>query len=107
MSASNSIYDNERSKEGWIRRSNPAFKSPLLAVAVSFAQGPQAALDIVDTLVNEPSLKNYHLLPSVRGDLLTKLNRHNEARTEFQRAATLTRNTQERNLLLKRARDTA
>jgi RNA polymerase sigma factor (sigma-70 family) len=77
------------------------------AVAVSFAQGPQAALDIVDTLVNEPSLKNYHLLPSVRGDLLTKLNRHNEARTEFQRAATLTRNTQERNLLLKRARDTA
>jgi RNA polymerase sigma factor (sigma-70 family) len=77
------------------------------AVAVSMAQGPQAGLDIVDTLTNEPSLKNYHLLPSVRGDLLTKLNRHNEARAEFTRAATLTRNTRERNLLLKRARDCA
>ena len=77
------------------------------AVAVSMAQGPQAGLDIVDTLTNEPSLKNYHLLPSVRGDLLTKLNRHNEARTEFERAATLTRNTRERDLLLKRAKDCA
>jgi RNA polymerase sigma factor (sigma-70 family) len=74
------------------------------AVAVSMAQGPQAGLDIVDTLTNEPSLKNYHLLPSVRGDLLTKLNRHNEARTEFERAASLTRNTRERDLLLKRAK---
>jgi RNA polymerase sigma factor (sigma-70 family) len=73
------------------------------AVAVSMAQGPQAGLDIVDTLTNEPSLKNYHLLPSVRGDLLTKLNRHSEARAEFERAATLTRNTRERDLLLKRA----
>jgi predicted RNA polymerase sigma factor len=71
------------------------------------AQGPQAGLDIVDQLTNEPSLKNYHLLPSVRGDLLTKLNRHPEARTEFERAATLTRNTRERNLLLKRAQDCA
>ena len=75
------------------------------AVAVSMAQDPQAGLDIVDTLINEPSLKNYHLLPSVRGDLLTKLNRHNEARTEFTRAASLTRNTRERNLLLQRAKD--
>jgi predicted RNA polymerase sigma factor len=75
------------------------------AVAVSMAQGPQAGLEIVDQLTNEPSLKNYHLLPSVRGDFLTKLNRHNEARTEFERAATLTRNTRERDLLLKRAKD--
>jgi predicted RNA polymerase sigma factor len=69
------------------------------------AQGPQAGLDIVAQLTNEPTLKNYHLLPSVRGDLLAKLNRHNEARTEFERAATLTRNTRERDLLLKRAKD--
>ncbi len=75
------------------------------AVAVSMAQSPEAGLDIVDTLINEPSLKSYHLLPSVRGDLLTKLNRHNEARAEFTRAATLTRNTRERNLLLQRAKD--
>ncbi len=75
------------------------------AVAVSMAEGPQAGLDIVDTLLDEPALKNYHLLPSVRGDLLTKLNRHAEARAEFTRAATLTRNTRERNLLLKRAKD--
>ena len=73
------------------------------AVAVSFAHGPQAGLDIVDTLTNEPSLKNYHLLPSVRGDLLVKLNRPTEARTEFERASTLTRNTRERDLLLTRA----
>ena len=73
------------------------------AVAVAMAEGPQAGLDIVDQLTNEPSMKNYHLLPSVRGDLLTKLNRHTEAHTEFTRAATLTRNTRERDLLLKRA----
>jgi RNA polymerase sigma factor (sigma-70 family) len=77
------------------------------AVAVSMAQGPQAGLDIVDTLTNESSLKNYHLLPSVRGDLLTKLNRLDEARTEFERAAALTRNARERDLLLKRAKDCA
>ena len=71
------------------------------------AQGPQAGLDIVDQLTNEPSLKNYHLLPSVRGDLLTKLNRLAEARTEFERAASLTRNARERDLLLKRAKDCA
>jgi predicted RNA polymerase sigma factor len=75
------------------------------AVAVSMAQGPQAGLDIVDTLTNEPTLKTYHLLPSVRGDLLVKLNRPTEARTEFERAATLTRNARERDLLLKRAKD--
>jgi RNA polymerase sigma factor (sigma-70 family) len=75
------------------------------AVAVSMASGPQAGLDIVNQLTNEPSLKNYHLLPSVRGDLLTKLNRHNEARLEFERAATLTRNARERDLLLKRAQE--
>jgi predicted RNA polymerase sigma factor len=69
------------------------------------AEGPLAGLDIVDTLVTEPALKNYHLLPSVRGDLLTKLNRHREARTEFERAATLTRNIRERELLLKRAHE--
>jgi RNA polymerase sigma factor (sigma-70 family) len=77
------------------------------AVAVAMASGPQAGLDIVDQLTSEPSLKNYHLLPSVRGDLLTKLNRHNEARTEFERAAALTRNARERDLLLKRAQDCA
>jgi RNA polymerase sigma factor (sigma-70 family) len=75
------------------------------AVAISMAQGPQAGLDIVDTLTSEPSLRNYHLLPSVRGDLLAKLNRHREARTEFERAAALTRNARERELLLNRAQD--
>jgi RNA polymerase sigma factor (sigma-70 family) len=75
------------------------------AVAISMAQNPQAGLDIVDTLTREPSLKNYHLLPSVRGDLLAKLNRHREAQTEFERAASLTRNTRERELLLNRAQD--
>jgi predicted RNA polymerase sigma factor len=86
-----------------------ATPSPIIelnrAVAVSMAEGPQAGLDIVDQLTNEPTLKNYHLLPSVRGDLLTKLHRHTEARAEFERAARLTRNTRERNLLLKRASD--
>ncbi len=77
------------------------------AVAISMARGPQAGLDIVDSLTTEPSLKNYHLLPSVRGDLLAKLNRHREAQTEFERAAALTRNTRERELLLNRAQDCA
>jgi predicted RNA polymerase sigma factor len=71
------------------------------------AQGPQAGLDIVDTLTNEPTLKNYHLLPSVRGHLHTKQNRLNEPQTECTRAATLTHNTRERYLLLKRAKDCA
>jgi len=74
------------------------------AVAFSMAFGPQAGLDLVDTLVDEPTLENYHLLPSVRGDLLFKLGRTQEARPEFERAASLTRNTRERELLLERAR---
>ena len=74
------------------------------AVAFSMAFGPQAGMDLVDTLVDEPTLENYHLLPSVRGDLLLKLGRTQEARTEFERAASLTRNSRERELLLERAR---
>jgi predicted RNA polymerase sigma factor len=74
------------------------------AVAVAMAYGPAAGLQIIDTLVSEPSLKAYHLLPSVRGDFLFKLGRLSEARAEFQRAASLTRNARERALLLDRAR---
>jgi RNA polymerase sigma-70 factor, ECF subfamily len=73
------------------------------AVAVSFARGPAAGLEIVDALTSEPSLKRYHLLPSVRGDLLAKLGREDEARTELERAAALTRNVRERELLRARA----
>ncbi len=73
------------------------------AVAVAFAFGPAAGLDIVDALTSEPTLKAYHLLPSVRGDLLRKLGRLEEARAEFERAAGLTRNARERELLLGRA----
>jgi RNA polymerase sigma-70 factor (ECF subfamily) len=73
------------------------------AVAVAMAFGPQAGLELVDALNAEPSLKNYHLLPSVRGDLLSKLGRLGEARTEFENAAALTRNARERKLLLERA----
>ncbi|MBT1189362.1 RNA polymerase sigma factor [Streptomyces sp. CJ_13] len=73
------------------------------AVAVSMAQGPQAALAIVDALAREPALRAYHLLPSVRGDLLRRLGRRAEARAEFERAASLTRNARERALLLRRA----
>src|SRR5262245_15849853 len=73
------------------------------AVAVAFAFGPAAGLELADRLGAEPALKNYHLLPGVRGDLLVKLGRHQEARTEFERAASLTRNERERALLLKRA----
>jgi predicted RNA polymerase sigma factor len=73
------------------------------AVAVSMAYGPKAGLAMVDRLVDDPSLKDYHLLPSVRGDLLVKLGRLAEARTEFERAAGLTRNARERTLLLDRA----
>jgi predicted RNA polymerase sigma factor len=74
------------------------------AVAVAMAFGPQAGLDLVDSLVSESSLKNYHLLPSVRGDLLSKLGRFAEARAEFEMAADLTRNAREQNLLRERAR---
>ncbi|MCP3097389.1 RNA polymerase sigma factor [Myxococcus sp. K15C18031901] len=73
------------------------------AVALSMASGPAAGLAVVDTLVKEPSLASYHLLPSVRGDLLRKLGRLDEARVEFERAASLTRNARERELLLERA----
>ena len=73
------------------------------AVAVSMADGPAAGLELVDTLVGNPALKSYHLLPSVRGDLLKKLGRLDEARPEFERAAALTRNARERALLLERA----
>jgi RNA polymerase sigma factor (sigma-70 family) len=73
------------------------------AVAVSMAHGLHAGLALVDALASEPSLARYHLLPSVRADLLYKLGRHREARTEFERAAALTRNTRERDLLLTRA----
>jgi RNA polymerase sigma factor (sigma-70 family) len=76
------------------------------AVAVGMASGPQPGLDALDHLLNEPALRSYHLLPSVRGDLLMKLGRVDEARKEFERAASLTRNERERALLLARARDT-
>jgi RNA polymerase sigma factor (sigma-70 family) len=74
------------------------------AVAVSMAFGPQAGLDLVDVLTAEGSLRGYHLLPSVRGDLLLKLGRPDEAGAEFERAAALTRNARERQLSLERAR---
>ncbi|MFL6932030.1 MAG: RNA polymerase sigma factor [Xanthobacteraceae bacterium] len=73
------------------------------AVAHAMAHGPAAGLDLVDALTAEPLLKTYHLLPSVRGDFLTKLGRFDEARVEFERAAALTRNARERKLLLERA----
>src|SRR5207247_2086233 len=73
------------------------------AVAVAMAFGPAAGLELVDALTSEPLLKSYHLLPSVRGDLLAKLGRHDEARAEFERAASLTRNARERELLMERA----
>ncbi|TMB08772.1 MAG: RNA polymerase sigma factor [Deltaproteobacteria bacterium] len=73
------------------------------AVAVAMASGPAAGLELVDALLPEPSLAGYHLLPSVRGDLLAKLGRLEEAGKEFQRAASLTKNARERKLLLERA----
>jgi predicted RNA polymerase sigma factor len=73
------------------------------AVAIGMAFGPEAGLELIDELTSEPSLKTYHLLPTVRGDLLAKLGRNREARAEFERAAALTRNERERELLLKRA----
>jgi RNA polymerase sigma factor (sigma-70 family) len=74
------------------------------AVAVAMASGPAAGLELIDTLASEPSLQAYHLLPSVRGDFLFKLGRAAEAHEEFERAASLARNTRERELLLERAR---
>ncbi|WP_445520901.1 RNA polymerase sigma factor [Streptomyces sp. NEAU-174] len=73
------------------------------AVAVAMAEGPAAGLKLVEALAEEPVLKDYHLLPSVRGDLLERLGRHAEARAEFARAAALTRNARERALLLERS----
>lgn len=73
------------------------------AVAISMAFGPAAGLELIDELSSEPSLKAYYLLPSARGDLLAKLGRNDEARAEFERAASLTHNARERALLLKRA----
>jgi RNA polymerase sigma-70 factor, ECF subfamily len=73
------------------------------AVAVAMASGPEAGLELVDALLDEPSLRGYHLLPSVRGDLLARLGRNDEARAELERAASLTRNARERALLLERA----
>ncbi|RJG11689.1 RNA polymerase sigma factor [Massilia cavernae] len=75
------------------------------AVVISMAYGPESGLDLADRLMAEPQLKHYHLLPSVRGDLLAKLGRYGEAKAEFERAASLTHNTRERDLLLARARD--
>ncbi len=77
------------------------------AVAVSMASGPQAGLELVDALESDGALDGYHLLPSVRGDLLAKLGRHDEARADFERAAALTHNTRERDLLRQRAAECA
>ena len=77
------------------------------AVAVAMADGPEAGLEIVEGLVSHPVLQNYHFLPSVRGDLLSKLGRYDEARVEFERAASLTRNAAEQRLLLERAASSA
>src|SRR5262249_43586782 len=74
------------------------------AVAVAMPFGPQAGLELVDALNSEPSLEDYHLLPSARGALLPNLGRFDEACSEFERAASLTRNGRERELLLERAR---
>jgi RNA polymerase sigma factor (sigma-70 family) len=75
------------------------------AVAVGMASGPAAGLQLVDALLDDPALRGYHLLPSVRGDLLKKLGRFDEARAEFETAASMTRNARERDLLLQRARE--
>jgi RNA polymerase sigma-70 factor (ECF subfamily) len=89
---------------GQLAKANP---SPVIelnrAVAISMAFGPAAGLELVDKLASEPLLANYHLLPTVRGDFLAKLDRLDEARTEFERAASLTRNSRERTVLLGRA----
>jgi predicted RNA polymerase sigma factor len=74
------------------------------AVAVAMAFGPAAGLELADALLSEPSLVGYHLLPAVRGDFLAKLGRLEEARAELERAASLTRNDRERELLRERAR---
>jgi RNA polymerase sigma factor (sigma-70 family) len=86
-----------------------AMPSPVIelnrAVAISMAEGPAAGLELADALMADPALKNYHLLPAVRGDLLAKLGRAQEAKAELERAASLTRNERERALLLERAEE--
>jgi len=86
-------------------------RSPVIelnrAVAVGMAEGPEAALSIVDALAGEPALRNYHLLPSVRGDLLQKLGRHDEARAAFEAAAELAGNKREQELMRRRAAEAA
>jgi predicted RNA polymerase sigma factor len=86
-------------------------RSPVIelnrAVAVGMAEGPEAALSIVDALPGEPALRNYHLLPSVRGDLLQKLGRHDEARAAFEAAAELAGNKREQELMRRRAAEAA
>lgn len=74
------------------------------AVALAMAYGPAVGLELADQLVDDPSLKNYHLLPIVRGDLLAKLGRFPDARAEFERAASMTKNERERALLTARSR---
>jgi len=86
------------------RRTGSAVVELNRAVALGMAYGPDAGLRLVDQLVDRPALRNYHLLPSVRGDLLEKLGRHEEAPAEFVRPAALTRNEPERTLLTERAR---
>ena len=84
-----------------------AVRSPIVelnrAVAVGMADGPEAALPIVESLAGDPALQGYHLLPSVRGDLLHRLGRYDEARAAFEAAAALTANGRERDLLRRRA----
>ena len=75
------------------------------AVAVGMAEGPEAGLAIVDRIADEPALRNYHLLPGVRGDLLQKLGRHNEARAAFEAAAELAGNRRDRSVMQRRARE--
>jgi predicted RNA polymerase sigma factor len=74
------------------------------AVAVSMAEGPAAGLELVDALAKEPALRDYHYLPAARADLLEKLDRRDEARAEFERAASMTKNERQRAQLLERAR---
>ena len=74
------------------------------AVAVAMAYGPAAGLELVEALAKEPTLENYHLLPAVRGDLLAQLGRFQEARNQFRRAASLTRNQREKQLLLDKSK---
>ena len=87
----------------WLIQTKSKEEAVQWAVAVSMAQGPESGLELIDALGDEPSLRDYHLLPSVRADLLARLGRTHEARAELARAATMTQNEQERALLLERA----